>query len=155
MMDRAGYVIRYISKGASNTAVIAVALNAAARLVPGVGESKISNKLGSGKANVAAIKLLNQVSIPSNNTEYMKVEFVPKSQYRVFSCVMIYLGWRMYVRRGELRCNMSRWGKSRIYGGDLSIFPMRLLLSRVQRESNVRRWLERVIAKYSKKEKVR
>lgn len=78
--DRETYVIRYISNGASNTAVIAVALKAAARLVPGVGESKISNKLGSGNAKVAAIKLLNQVSIPSNNTEYMKVEFVPTSQ---------------------------------------------------------------------------
>jgi len=42
-------------------AVIAVALNAAARLCPGVGESKISNNIGSGRAKVAAKRLLNHV----------------------------------------------------------------------------------------------
>jgi hypothetical protein len=60
-------------------AVIAVAVNAAAKLVPGVGESRISNKVGSGSAKVAARRLLNQVCIPSNSTLYANVEFVPTS----------------------------------------------------------------------------
>jgi hypothetical protein len=60
-------------------AVTAVAVNAAARLNPGVGESKMSNKVGSGRAKVAARRLLNHVSIPSNNTEYANVEFEPES----------------------------------------------------------------------------
>ena len=51
------------------SAVMAVAVNAAARLTPGVGESRISNNVGSGRAKVAARRLLNHVSIPSNNTE--------------------------------------------------------------------------------------
>jgi len=65
-------------------AVIAVAVNAAARLVPGVGESRISNNVGSGNANVAARRLLNQLSIPSNNTEYTNVEFEPNRQYQSY-----------------------------------------------------------------------
>ena len=48
--------------------MIAVAVRAAARLVPGVGESNISNSVGSGRANVAARRLPSHVSIPSNNT---------------------------------------------------------------------------------------
>jgi len=54
--------------GARRRAVIAVAVRAAARLVPGVGESNISNSVGSGRANVAARRLPSHVSIPSNNT---------------------------------------------------------------------------------------
>jgi len=50
-----------MSRGARMRAVMAVALNAAARLNPGVGESRISNNVGSGRANVAAKRLLNHV----------------------------------------------------------------------------------------------
>jgi len=56
---------------------MAVAVSAAARLVPGVGESRISNNAGSGSAKVAARKLLNHDSIASNSTEYTNVEFDP------------------------------------------------------------------------------
>lgn len=59
-------------------AVRAVAVNAAPRLAPGVGESRISNNVGSGRANVAARRLLNHVSMLSNNAEYTKVEFEPE-----------------------------------------------------------------------------
>ena len=57
-----------MSMGARMTAVIAVAVNAAARLVPGVGESRMSNNVGSGKAKAAARRLPSQVSIPSERT---------------------------------------------------------------------------------------
>jgi hypothetical protein len=70
-------VIRYKSTGARINAVTAVAVNAAARLSPGVGESSISNNAGSGSAKVAASTLLSQVSIESNRAEYTKVEFEP------------------------------------------------------------------------------
>jgi hypothetical protein len=66
-----------MSRGARMREVRAVAVNAAARLDPGVGESSISNSTGSGRANVAARRLLNHDSIASNNTEYKNVEFVP------------------------------------------------------------------------------
>lgn len=66
-----------MSIGARMMAVTAVAVKAAARLNPGVGESRISNKVGSGRANVAARRLLNHVSIPSNSTEYANVELEP------------------------------------------------------------------------------
>jgi hypothetical protein len=69
--------MRYKSIGARRRAVTAFAVNAAARLNPGVGESSMSNNVGSGRANVAARRLLNHVSIPSNNTIYTKVEFEP------------------------------------------------------------------------------
>ena len=63
--------------------MIAVAVNAAARLNPGVGESSMSNNVGSGSANVAARRLLNHVSILSNNIEYTNVEFEPTSDQKL------------------------------------------------------------------------
>jgi hypothetical protein len=54
-----------------------VAVKAAKREVPGVGESRMSNKTGSGNANDADNKLRSQVSIASNSTVYRNVEFVP------------------------------------------------------------------------------
>ena len=58
-------------------AVTAVAVNATPILKPGVGESRISNNVGSGRANVAARRLLNHVSILSNKIEYANVELEP------------------------------------------------------------------------------
>lgn len=60
------------------SAVTAVAVSDAARLRLGVGESRILNNVGSGRANVAASRLLNHVCIPSNNKEYTNVEFEPE-----------------------------------------------------------------------------
>jgi hypothetical protein len=69
--------MRYKSIGARRRAVTAFAVNAAARLNSGVGESSMSNNIGSGRAKVAARRLLNHASIASNNTVYRKVEFEP------------------------------------------------------------------------------
>lgn len=70
--------------------VIAVAVNAAARLRPGVGESSMSNNVGSGRANVAARRLLNHVSMLSNNIEYTNAELEP-SVSKTFVCKIVCL----------------------------------------------------------------
>ena len=82
--------MRYMSSGARMSAVIAVAVNAAARLRPGVGESSISNNIGSGRAKVAARRLLNHASIPSKSSEYANVELDPMSVELNNGCTLPY-----------------------------------------------------------------
>ena len=65
--------------GARMSAVTAVAVKAAARLRLGVGESSISNNVGSGRENVSARRPPNHVRNPSNNTEYTNVEVDPEN----------------------------------------------------------------------------
>lgn len=88
--DSGEYVTRYMSSGERMSAVTAVAVNAASRLRPGVGESSISNNIGSGRAKVAARRLLSHASIPSKSSEYANVELEPISAGFDHGCTLPY-----------------------------------------------------------------